>query len=100
MTVSDLVACFFKLPFSQFQNEIAYDDDSLIISSSYNYFGFIWNYFRSEIGKSWNEVTYDELGKSNEISIIASLLNIQTAFEMINCFLVWLGTNSVCSIWN
>ena len=26
-------------------------------------------------------MTYDELGKSNEISIIASLLNIQTAFE-------------------
>jgi len=42
-----------------------------------NYYSAI----ESKIGKSWNEVTYDELRSSNENSIIASMLNIQAAFE-------------------
>jgi len=42
------------------------------------------NYYdniESEIGKSWNEVTYDELGGSKTAAIIASMLNIQVAFD-------------------
>jgi len=41
------------------------------------------NYYeaiKSEIGLSWNEVTYDELGSSSANAIIASMLNIQAAF--------------------
>ena len=42
-------------------------------------------YYRSILNKSWNDVAYDELGSGNEnryeMAIIASMLNIQAAFD-------------------